>query len=122
MKAAIVLSIALVLTCATRGFAADQTWTGAIGDSHCGANPHPGVFKGSKITGRECIVGRAEGPKVPGCIEAFGAQFIFVVDGKVFKISNQDFAPLRQFAAETVRLTGELSGDTITVKKIAPNK
>ena len=35
---------------------------------------------------------------------------------------NQDFAALRQFAAETVRLTRELSGDTITVKKIAPVK
>ena len=68
--------MAMVLFAATEGFGADQTWTGAIGDSHCGTNLHGTQFTGS----------------------------------------------VREFAAHTVRVTGEMSGDTITVKRIAPAK
>jgi hypothetical protein len=59
---------------------------------------------------------------MPGCLKAFGAKFIFVKDGQVYNISNQDFPALRVYAAQTVRLTGELTGDTLRVKRIVPAK
>jgi hypothetical protein len=39
-------------------------------------------------------------------------------EGKVLKIANQDFKALRQLAGETVKLTGDLKGDTVTVTSI----
>jgi hypothetical protein len=36
----------------------------------------------------------------------------------VLKIANQDNADLEKHAGHTVRLTGEMKGDTITVSKI----
>ena len=39
-------------------------------------------------------------------------------DGKVYNIDNQDFSALQEHAGHSVRLTGEMKGDTITVSKI----
>jgi len=47
---------------------------------------------------------------------------VFVTEGKVYGISNQDFKSLEMNAGEMVSLTGELNGDTITVAKIAAAK
>jgi hypothetical protein len=41
---------------------------------------------------------------------------------RALKVSNQDFARLEQFAGDTVKLTGDLKGDTITVTKIEKAK
>ena len=43
-------------------------------------------------------------------------------DNKVLKIANQNFKGLRQFAGDTVRLTGDVKGDVITVVKIEKAK
>jgi len=90
-------------------FAADQTWIGQISDSMCGAShakmtsAHPGM------TDRECAL---------ACVKG-GGQFVFVSDGKVYKIANQDSALLQMHAGHPgVTLTGEMKGDTITVSKI----
>jgi hypothetical protein len=37
-------------------------------------------------------------------------------------IQNQDFAGLQQYVGDRVTLTGDRTGDTITVTKIAPVK
>ena len=90
-------------------FAADQTWIGQISDSMCGASHskmtagHPGM------TDRDCAL---------ACVKG-GGQFVFVSDGKVYKIANQDSALLQMHAGHAgVTLTGEMKGDTITVSKI----
>ncbi len=97
--------------------AADMTWTGKISDSMCGAShakmiaAHPAA----KMTDRDCTL---------ACVKA-GAKYVFVTGGKVYNISNQDLAALQTHAGRTVRLTGEMKGDTITVSKIvmpAPKK
>lgn len=103
--------IGLLLGLASFASAADTTWTGQISDSNCGAShakmiaSHGGA---AKMTAHDCAV---------ACVKA-GAQYVFVTGGKVYKISNQDFAALEMNAGHTVRLTGALDGDTITVSKV----
>jgi hypothetical protein len=85
--------------------------TGQISDSMCGASHakmiagHPGA----KMTAASCTL---------ACVKA-GAKFVFVSGGKVYSVANQDFADLPKQAGHTVRLTGEVNGDTITVSKVA---
>jgi hypothetical protein len=83
-----------------------MTWTGKISDSMCGAS-HAGM--GTKMSDHDCTV---------GCVKA-GAKYVFVSKGKVYQIANQKDADLPVHAGETVVLTGSMTGDTITVTKIA---
>lgn len=110
MKLKIYLATALscVLLSASAAFAAQETWTGKISDSKCGAT-HPAAEHGKKMSDSACT-------KV--CVKD-GAKYVFVHDGKVLSIANQDFAHLRKHAGHTVNLTGELTGDSIQVSKIA---
>jgi hypothetical protein len=98
-----------MIACAV-AFAADQTWVGQISDNMCGVShakmtgAHPGM------TDRDCAL---------ACVKA-GGQFVFVSDGKVYKIANQDSSLLQMHAGHAgVTMTGEMKGDTITVSKIA---
>ena len=114
------LGIIGVLIVVSVTFAAETTWTGVISDSHCGAIHRSDVEHGGKITARECIIGQVGNAAIPGCVSTkHGATFVLVVGDKVYNIANQEFADLRVHAADTVRLTGTLEGDSITVSKIA---
>ena len=113
------IGLSLVLAASTAG-AAEQTLTAAVGDSHCGKSAHPTEFRGKKISGRDCIVGSEDGV-VPGCL-AHGAKYILVAGDKVYQVSNQDFAGLRSHAAQIVRVTGEVVGDTIAITRITPER
>jgi hypothetical protein len=90
--------------------AADQTWTGKISDDMCGAShtKMAAEHKDSKMSDRECTL---------ACVKG-GGKYVFVSGGKVYKIENQDLAQLQEHAGHTVRLTGDMKGDTITVSKI----
>ena len=90
-------------------FAADQTWTGSISDSMCGAT-HKAAAEhgGQQMSARDCTL---------ACVKN-GAKYVFVHSGKVYNIDNQDYAGLQEHAGHSVRLTGEMKGDTITVAKI----
>ena len=91
-------------------FAADQTWTGKISDSMCGAKHNTSAEHGAKMmSDRDCTL---------ACVKEHSAKYVFVSAGKVYNVSNQDFAALQEHAGHTVRLTGEMSGDTVTVSKI----
>jgi hypothetical protein len=100
--------VTLILGAAT--LAADQTWSGKISDSMCGAKHDPTAQHGKQVPDRDCAL---------ACKKEHNAQFVFVSDGKVYNVSNQDFAALREHAGHTVQLTGTVAGDTITVAKIA---
>jgi hypothetical protein len=90
-------------------FAADQTWTGKISDSNCGASHKKAAEHGtSKMSDRDCTL---------ACVKG-GGKYVFVSKGKVYSIDNQDFAALQEHAGHTVKLTGEKKGDAITVSKI----
>ena len=111
----IIVSFGFIVATASISGAADHTWTGAISDSHCGMK-HPTEHRGSKITEHECVLGKEDG-SLRGCLNG-GAEYILIADGKVYKIKNQDFSGLRVHAAHSVRVTGEIELDTITVKNI----
>jgi hypothetical protein len=101
----------MVLVGASGAFAADQTWTGKISDSKCGAK-HVADEHGKKMTDRECT---------EACVKG-GAKYVFASKGKVYQIANQDDADLAMHAGHTVKLTGEMKGDSITVSKINMRK
>ena len=88
--------------------AADKTWTGQISDSMCGASHAKMTSAHAGMTDRDCAL---------ACVKA-GGKYVFVSDGKVYKIANQELALLQVHAGHTVRLTGDMKGDTITVSNI----
>jgi hypothetical protein len=102
------LLLILVLASGVLTFAAEQTWTGKISDSKCGLSHKAGEHSASKMSEHECVV---------ACVKN-GAKYTFVHGGKIYNIANQDFTGLEEHAGHTVRLTGDMSGDTITVSKI----
>ena len=103
----VMLAAAIVVMGASGAFAADQTWTGKISDSKCGAK-HAAGEHGMKMTDRACT---------EACVKG-GAKYVFASKGKVYQIANQDNADLAAHAGHTVKLTGEMKGDSITVSKI----
>jgi hypothetical protein len=101
-------------------FAAAQTpqshaWTGTITDTMCAQShqsniEHARENSGKTMTAKECTV---------GCVTRRGQKYVLVSNGKIYQIANQDYAGLAGYAAETVKLTGSLAGDTIKVSQIA---
>lgn len=109
--ASLFIGAATVVLFSTPAWAAQQTWTGKISDSNCGASHKAAIeHGGKKMTDAECT---------KACVKA-GAKYVFVHEGKVIPITNQDFSGLEEHAGQTVHLTGEMTGDSITVSKIAP--
>jgi len=104
MKAAFVLAVLLF---SSTTFAA-ETWTGQISDSACGKKHEEAAEGNGVMPDRECT---------QACVRG-GSQYVFVVDGKVLKIANQDNKDLATHAGHTVKLTGDLKGDTVTVTNI----
>lgn len=108
MKSMLTVTVAAVLAGAS-GFAADQTWTGKISDSMCGATHKKTAEHGTaQISDRDCTL---------ACVKN-GGKYVFVRNGKVYNIENQDYTGLEQHAGESVRLTGEMSGNSIKVSNI----
>lgn len=88
--------------------ASTMTMKGMISDNMCGAShakmmaAHPGM------TAAQCTA---------GCVKG-GAKYVFVSKGKVYQIANQDSADVMKDAGESVSLTGDVNGDTVTVSKV----
>ena len=105
---------ALFLSIAGVSFAAEQTWTGAISDTMCAKGHRSNIEhalenSGKRMTDQECTV---------GCVGHRGQKYVFVSNGKIYQIENQDYAGLADHAAHAVKLTGSLAGDTIKVSQI----
>lgn len=99
----LVLSLAATLSIGALGLlGADQSWTGTISDSMCGASH-------GSTPAKQCTT---------GCVKK-GAKYVIVVGDKVYSIANQDNPNLAKFAGDNVKVTGKMDGDTITVAKIA---
>ena len=120
MRRNIYLPTLLVLLLPFSAAAATKTWTGTISDSMCGAThkmtkEHEQKGEISKSASkaekdRQCTL---------ECVKA-GGKYILASQGKIFEISNQDFAGLPEHAGHTVKLTGDLNanGKTIQVSEI----
>jgi hypothetical protein len=92
--------------------AANGTWTGTISDSGCGASHDAMTEHGKKGNDKQCT---------QMCVMK-GAKYVFVNDGKVLMIKNQNLADLKKYAGDRVTISGDLSGDTVTIAKIAAAK
>ena len=77
------------------------TWSGTISDANCGAK-HADASEKSMTCVKTCV--------------GKGAAAVFVTDGKVLKIANQD--AVKEHLGHKVDITGELEGDTVTVSKV----
>jgi hypothetical protein len=94
------------------GAASAETLTGKISDAMCGTSHEAMTEHGKKMSEKQCSV---------ACVE-HGSQYVFINGDTVLKVSNQNFAGLKQFAGDRVKLTGEVKGDTVTVAKIEKAK
>jgi hypothetical protein len=103
------LVLTAVLLAAPAGpFAAEQTWTGKISDSACGAKHEEAAENQGVMADRDCT---------EACVRG-GSKYVLVADGKVLQIANQDNKDLATHAGHLVKMTGEMTGSAITVSKI----
>jgi len=106
------LLVGVALLSGAVSLSAQQTWTGKIADSACGAKHEEAVENEGVMADRDCT---------QACVRG-GSKYILVVDGKVLKIANQDNKDLATHAGHAVKVTGELKGDSITVSTIEMTK
>jgi hypothetical protein len=81
---------------------------GVIGDSFC-ERDHEHGFMTRPGRERECTL---------NCVKG-GADFVLVTDSQVYRIRNQEFPELATFANVRVSVTGDMSGDTLIVSRLA---
>jgi hypothetical protein len=99
----------LALFAASTAFAADERFIGTISDSNCGASHKSAIeHSGKTMSDSDCAA---------ACVKG-GAKYVFVHEGKVYKIENQDAAGLAERAGTTVKITGTITGDTIKVTRV----
>ena len=87
-------------------FAADKTMTGKVSDSMCGAK--------HQMAGDDVSCTRA-------CVKQ-GSKYALVVGDKVYTLETSDQAALdklNDLAGANAKVTGDVKGDTISVKSVA---
>ena len=86
---------------------AEQSWTATISDSMCKMKHESGA-EGQETTNANCT---------RDCVKG-GSKYVLIVGEKVYAVANQDHAGLAAHAGETVRVSGELKGEAITISRI----
>jgi hypothetical protein len=104
MRFACVAVVVLAIVTPAR---AQQTFTGRLSDSACGASHQP--RHSNNLTDRECLI---------ACINALAKYVLVDSSGQVIPIANQDAMGLPFYAGRPVRLTAERRGDAIFVTKV----
>jgi hypothetical protein len=107
MKVVLILFVSLA-TSSLAVHPAEQIWTGEIGDSHCRFEHEPLNEGDNILPSPECV-------KL--CLKS-GYKYMLITDDKLYAIANPENPDLAKFAGQTVKLTGELKGDAITVSRI----
>jgi hypothetical protein len=88
--------------------AAQQTFTGRLSDSRCGASHQTKAAAGG-LTDRECLF---------ACVKALATYVLVDENNKMLPIANQDAMGLPLYAGRPVKLTGERKGDAIFITKV----
>ena len=103
-------SFVVLFVCgAASALAAEQKWTGQIGDSMCGVEAkHSLGPDGKPMSARDCA---------RDCVKQ-GGSYVLISQGKVFKLVNGDKTGVPANAGYTVDVVGTLHGDAITVSKV----
>jgi len=94
------LVLALLVTSAD----AQQTFTGRLSDSACGAS-----HRSTELTNRQCVF---------ACIKRLARYVLVDENNQVLPIANQDAKGLPLYAGRPVKITGEHKGDAIVVSKV----
>ena len=114
------MSVMSLLLGFTMTQAAEKTWTGKISDNMCGAS-HKAMIAGHQKAGEMSKQSEkdADHDCTLACVKQ-GGKYVFVSQGKVFEISNQNLPALEEHAGHSVKLSGELAADgkTIEVSKV----
>jgi hypothetical protein len=105
----LVLFAAAVLFSVSPALAEEKTWNGVLSDARCNGK-HAKAEHGSQADSDHSCVTK--------CVEG-GGKYVFVAGDKTYQISNQDFADLKAHGGHTIALTGEMTGESIKVSKIA---
>jgi hypothetical protein len=101
-------TLAAVLALVT-GLAADQaTLTGQITDSMCKAKHEEAAECAGKMADHDCTV---------SCVKG-GSKYVLLVGAKIYQISNQTFDDVEKLAGQPVKVSGDVSGDAITVSRV----
>jgi hypothetical protein len=96
------LAMTLAGTALLAALAFGGSWKGTISDAKCGAAHADASEKSMKC--------------VQGCVKG-GQAAVFVTEGKVLKIANQD--AVKEHLGHKVTITGKLDGDTVTVENVS---
>src|SRR5437868_11113116 len=83
-----------------------QALTGTVSDTMCGAKHMMTNITPAQCT-RECV--------------KQGSDYALVSNGKVYTLKG-DTKQIDKYAGQNVTVTGSISGNTVTVKSIAPEK
>ena len=98
--------VMLVVTLVAFGcftLAAAKTFTGTVSDSNCGVK-HAKASAAAETCVEKCVSG--------------GAKYVLVSKGKVYQVDNQD--KFKGLGGKSVKVSGTLSGETITVADVSP--
>lgn len=83
---------------------------GQIGDSRCAGGHARASAELRNLSDRDCV---------HRCV-VMGAHYVFISQGVVYPIRNQDFVDLTQFAGQDVQLEGEVRQNLLTVSHVRP--
>jgi hypothetical protein len=95
-------TLALLTIFAASSFAAEIT--GFIGDSMCGAKHKAGTAADAKCA--------------TGCIKKGDKAVLVTSEGKVYTIDDAGQKKVAKFVGKTATVTGDVSGESITVESI----
>ena len=95
--------------------AAQDTLTGRLSDSMCGASHQAKATAASTANGAE---GPTDRQCLIACINALAKYVLVDQRGQVIPIANQDAMCLPLYAGRPVKLTGERRGDAVLVTKV----
>jgi hypothetical protein len=98
-----VMAVLLLLAFGCVGWAANRTWTGTVSDEHCGAK-HAQASAAAEACVEKCVSG--------------GAKYVLVSHGKTYQVDDQD--KFKGLGGKSVKVTGSLTGGTITVADVSP--
>jgi hypothetical protein len=105
-------TIAVVSVMSSRWFDAGVSLTarGQIGDSRCAGGHAHASAEMRELSDHDCV---------NRCV-LMGAHYVFISQGVVYAIGNQDFADLTRFAGQDVQIEGEVQQNVLTVSHVRP--
>ncbi len=101
MSKKLFLLVAALFVFGCMAWAAEGNWTGVVSDDHCQAK-HATASDAAAACVAKCVSG--------------GGKYVLVVGKKILKVDPQD--KFADFAGKRVKVTGTLSGDTVTATNV----